>query len=37
MEAMYSSEMSVYFSRATRRYIPEDRNPDDHRGEDLKS
>jgi hypothetical protein len=36
MEAICSSEMSVDFQRATRRYIPEDRNLHNHRRENLK-
>jgi hypothetical protein len=36
MEAIYSSEASVYFQRTTRRYNPEDRTPHKHRSENLK-
>jgi hypothetical protein len=37
IEVTYSSETSVYFQRATRPYIPEDRPIHNHRGENLKS
>jgi hypothetical protein len=37
MEAICSSEISVDFKRITRRYIPEDRTPHNHRCENLKS
>jgi hypothetical protein len=37
METIYSTETSVDFQRATRRYIPEDRTIRNHRCENLKS
>jgi serine/threonine-protein kinase RIO1 len=37
MEAMFSSETSVDFGRATRSYIPEDSTLQNHRGQNLKS
>jgi hypothetical protein len=37
MEAMCSSETSVDFQRAIRRYIPKDRTLHNHRCENLKS
>jgi hypothetical protein len=37
MEAVCSSESSVHFQWTTRRYIPEDNNPRNHRCENLKS
>jgi hypothetical protein len=37
METICSFEMSVYFQRATRRYIPEDSILHNHRCENLKS
>jgi hypothetical protein len=37
LEAICSSEMSVDFQRATRRYIPEDRTSHSHRCENLNS
>jgi hypothetical protein len=37
MEAIYSSETSVYFQRTTWCYIPEDRTLHNHSCENLKS
>jgi hypothetical protein len=37
MEVICSFETSVYFERATRRYIPEDSTARHHRSENLKS
>jgi hypothetical protein len=37
MEAIYSSETSVYTQRTTRRFIPEDHTLHNHRCENLKS
>jgi hypothetical protein len=37
MEAIGSSETSVYTQRATRRYIPENGTRHSHRSENLKS
>jgi hypothetical protein len=37
MEVTCSSESSVDFQQTTRRYIPEERTPHNHRGENLKS
>jgi hypothetical protein len=36
MEAIYSSEASVYFQRTTLRYNPEDRTLHKHRCKNLK-